>query len=85
MRETEKIQIYGYILRHRNALDDELRQRQANLRYKEIGIVDCIELACLIERRDSFYRFSSDLLTLLKLAETHELGGNPSGVPPSTI
>lgn len=73
MKKSEINHIYAYIYNNRNRLNQELRQQQSNLRYRDIDVVDCIELACCIERRNTFNQMSADILHLLHLYELEEL------------
>lgn len=73
MRRLEVSAVYNYIYNNRQLLEQEVRQRQANLRYHEIDVVDCIELACAIERLNTFKQTSHDIMSLLKLVELEEL------------
>ena len=76
MNKVEINLVYNYIYNHRQRLDEELRQQQANLRYRKIDIVDCIETACLIERLNTFRQTTKDILQLLKLVELDEIREN---------
>lgn len=73
MKKVEINLVYNYIYNHRQRLDEELRQQQANLRYRKIDIVDCIETACLIERVNTFRQTTKDILQLLKLVELNDI------------
>ena len=50
-------------------LEDELKQKQSNIRYRKIDVVDCIELACDIERLSIFKQTCRDIRALLKLCK----------------
>lgn len=76
MKKVEINLVYNYIYNNRQRLEEELRQQQANLRYRKIDIVDCIETACLIERVNTFRQTTKDILQLLKLVELNEINEN---------
>lgn len=73
MKKVEINLVYNYIYNHRQRLEEELRQQQANLRYRKIDVVDCIETACLIERVNTFRQTTKDILQFLKLVELEEI------------
>lgn len=72
MREKEKALIFSYILSQQKNLEDELQQLQSNIRYRKIDVVDCVEMICVIERLNSFYRFSRDVIALLNLSDMED-------------
>lgn len=76
MKKVEINLVYNYIYNQRQKLEEELKQQQANLRYRKIDIVDCIETACLIERLNTFRQTTVDILQLLKLVELDEINEN---------
>lgn len=54
---------------NRNRLEDEVRELQTNLRFRKIGVSDCIELASALERLDTFKQVTKDIRTLLKMCD----------------
>lgn len=67
MTEKEKILIQSWLVSEDLRLDEELQQLQARIRYRKIDVVDCIELALLIERYQNFKQFSDTVDKLLHL------------------
>ena len=76
MKKVEINLVYNYIYNHRQRLEEDLRQQQANLRYRKIDVVDCMELMCAMERYQMFLAMSKDILQLLKLVELDEIREN---------
>lgn len=76
MKKVEINLVYNYIYNHRQRLEEDLRQQQANLRYRKIDVVDCMELMCSMERYQMFLAMSKDILQLLKLVELDEIREN---------
>lgn len=54
-------------MNNRIRLKNEVRTLQAQLRYREIDVVDCIELACAIERYNTFKETTNQIKALLNL------------------
>ena len=48
-------------------LKDDVRQLQQNIRYRDIDIVDCIELALAIERLNTFQKVCKSIEIILGL------------------
>ena len=62
-----------YIYNRRVFLEHEVQQLQANVRYRSISSVDCLELIIAQERLAMFIEVTRDVTELLKLK---------NGVPP---
>ena len=62
-----------YIYNRRVFLEHEVQQLQANIRYRSISSVDCLELIIAQERLAMFVEVTRDVTELLKLK---------SGIPP---
>ncbi len=73
MKKVEIATVCGYIYNNRIRYEEEVRQLQQNIRYRKIDVVDCIELACAIERKNTFEQTTKDILQLLKLVELEEI------------
>lgn len=67
MKKSELSLLYSYILNNRIRLKSDVRTLQAQLRYREIDVVDCIELACSIERYNTFKETTNQIKALLNL------------------
>lgn len=67
MKKCELSLLYSYILNNRIQLKNDVRTLQTQLRYREIDVVDCIELACAIERYNTFKETTNQIKSLLKL------------------
>lgn len=50
-------------------LRQDIKQLQQNIRYRDIDIVDCIELALAIERLNTFNQVCKSVEVFLKLGE----------------
>lgn len=70
----KKIDILSeYIYNRRVFLEHEVQQLQANLRYRSISSVDCLELIIAQERLAMFVEVTRDVTELLKIK---------NGIPP---
>lgn len=67
MREKEIILIYQYIMNRQLAIEDELRELQQRMRFRNASINDSIEYILLKQRLETFIEVTSDIVTLLKL------------------
>lgn len=67
MRKFEIELLYKYFYNNRVRYENDVRQLQQNIRYRHIDVVDCFELACAIERLETFIQTSSDVMQLLKM------------------
>lgn len=67
MKKCELSLLYSYILNNRIRLKNEVRTLQSQLRYREIDIVDCMELAIAIERYNTFKETTNQIKSLLNL------------------
>ena len=69
MKISEISLLYNYILNQRNQLEDELSDSQARLRYRNISETECLELALLKERYNTFIQVTTHIIDLLKLSD----------------
>lgn len=69
MKHTELSLLYAYMCNNRNRLEEEVRELQTNLRFRKIGVADCIELASALERLDTFKQVTKDIRILLKMCD----------------
>lgn len=72
LTQKEILILCSYIYNNRCRYEREVQQRQTNIRYREIDVVDCIELACSIERLNTFKEVTKDIRALLKLCERND-------------
>lgn len=69
MKQSELSLLYSYIYNNRLMLKNEIRTMQANLRYREIDVIDCLELALAVERYNTFKEITNHIKILLKLED----------------
>lgn len=67
MKQSELSLIYSYIYNNRVRLKNEIREMQTNLRYREIDVIDCLELALAVERYNTFKETTNQIKSLLKM------------------
>lgn len=67
MTEKEQELLKAWLLNEDIRIDQEIAELKSRLRYRKIDIVDCIELALLINRYQDFKQFSSVVERLLNL------------------
>lgn len=66
---TQKELLITYIYNNRCRLEDDIRQLQSNVRFRRIDIADCVELACAIQRLETFNEVTQHVLSILKLTK----------------
>lgn len=59
--------LYAYLYNNQLELEKEVQQLQTNLRYRNIDVTDCVELACAMERLNTFKEVSEDIRSLLNI------------------
>ncbi len=59
--------LYAYLYNNQVELEKEVQQLQTNLRYRSIDVTDCVELACAMERLNTFKEVSQDIRSLLNI------------------
>lgn len=69
MKRTELSLLDAYVYNNRTRLEDEVRELQTNLRFRKVGVSDCIELASALERLDMFKQVTKDIRILLKMCD----------------
>lgn len=69
MKEKEIDLLFAYIYNNRMRLEDEVSQLQANIRFRKIDSVDCIELMLATERLNTFKEVTKDIRMLLGLCD----------------
>lgn len=73
MTRKEKNLLLSYFYNNETRLSLDVKQLQANLRYRKIDEVDCIELMIATVRLETFIEVSKNVRSLLKLSA---LGGD---------
>lgn len=69
MTEKERELLKAWLLNEDIRIDSEIAELKSRLRYRKIDIVDCIELALLINRYEDFKQFASVVNRLLHLED----------------
>lgn len=72
MRQNEFSLLYSYLYNNKVQYEREVQQLQTNLRYRSIDVTDCIELACALERLNTFNHVSNDIVSLLSIFDKKE-------------
>ncbi len=64
---TQKELLLAYFYNNRCRLEDEVKQLQTNIRFRKVDIADCVELACAIQRLETFSEVTRHVMALLKI------------------
>lgn len=64
---TQKELLLAYFYNNRCRLEDEVKQLQTNIRFRKVDIVDCVELACAIQRLETFSEVTRHVMAILKI------------------
>lgn len=64
---TQKEILLAYFYNNRCRLEEEVMQLQSNLRFRKVDITDCVELACAIQRLETFAEVTRHIMALLKI------------------
>lgn len=64
---TQKELLLAYFYNNRCRLEDEVKQLQTNIRFRKVDIADCVELACAIQRLETFSEVTRHVLAILKI------------------
>lgn len=67
MTQKEMAVLLEYIYNNQCRLEDELEQRQANVRFRKPTITDCVELIHAMAYEDAFRQTTTDIRHLLNL------------------
>lgn len=67
MKQCEKDVLSKYLYKNRVRLEDTVKQLQANIRFRRIDTVDCIELMLAQQELETFKEVSKHIRALLKL------------------
>lgn len=64
---TQKELLLAYFYNNRCRLEDEVNQLQTNIRFRKVDIADCVELACAIQRLETFSEVTRHVMAILKI------------------
>lgn len=67
MNQKEIELLMQYILFETTRLEQDVQQLRQNIRYRDVDVVDCMELMLALERLTVFKNFSGNVIHLLKL------------------
>ena len=67
LTQTEIMLLCSYIYNNKCNLENEVRQIQNNVRFRNVDVPDCVELACAVQRLETFNEVTSNILALLKI------------------
>ena len=57
-----------YINNKRDELQEDVQKLQQQVRYRDVDVVDCLELQLALERLNAFNEFSNSAIAILRLA-----------------
>ena len=57
-----------YINNKRDELQEDVRKLQQQVRYRDVDVVDCLELQLALERLNAFNDFSNSAMAILRLS-----------------
>lgn len=66
MTEHERILLFSYIYNNTQLLENDVKQLQANVRYRRIDTADCLELMTALVRLETFKEVSEHILLILR-------------------
>ena len=72
MKQCEKDLLTAYIYNNYVRLEDNVRQIQNNIRFRNIDVADCMELICAKQEFETFKEVTGHIRVLLKLNEKGE-------------
>ncbi len=65
---TQKEILMTYLVNNRDRLQEDVRELQQRVRYRDVDAVDCLELSLAIERLNSFEDFSRSVMAIMRLS-----------------
>jgi len=65
---TQKEILMTWIVNSRDRLQEDVRELQQRVRYRNVDAVDCLELSLAIERMNAFEDFSRSVMEIMKLS-----------------
>lgn len=69
MTQKELQLLYAYILSNRVRLENDVRNLQNNLRFRDIDIVDCIELIHAKTQLQCFIEITNQIKLILQISD----------------
>ena len=69
MNRNELTLLYSYIYNNRVRMEQEVRELQNNIRFRNISVADCVEMICAIQQLDTFKETTEHIRLLLNLGE----------------
>ena len=73
MRQCEVEMLLEYIIFETTRLEQDVYQLRQTIRYRDVDVVDCLELMLALERLAAFKNFSANVIQLLKLRDISDL------------
>ncbi len=73
MRQCEIEMLLEYIIFETTRLEQDVYQLRQTIRYRDVDVVDCLELMLALERLAVFKNFSANVIQLLKLRDISDL------------
>lgn len=70
MRQREIKLFFNYRYNMQCRLENDVRQLQQNVRYRNIDVIDCLELSLALERLNTFHEVIKDVSLLLGLSNS---------------
>lgn len=67
MKQEVLSMLYAYIYNNRIRLEDYVRELQTSMKFRKVGVNDCIELALAMERLEMFIQVTKDIRALLEI------------------
>lgn len=69
MNNNETMLLLSYIYNLRVQCEEDVRELQSNIRFRNVYVSDCTELTCAIQRLETVKEVTEHILLLLKLGE----------------
>ncbi len=69
MNRNELTLLYSYIYNNRVRMEQEVRELQNNIRFRNISVADCVEMICAIQQLETFKETTEHIRLLLNLVE----------------
>lgn len=65
MTQKETLILMSYIYNNRVRMEEEVRQLQNNIRFRNISVADCMEMICAIQQLETFRETTEHIRFLL--------------------
>ncbi len=76
MTKRQKEIFIMYLNSTRDRMEEDIRTLRQQLRYRNVDVVDCLELQLALERFNVFQEFSRDAKAILQLDTDDKMEGN---------